>query len=129
MEYPDKTLIRQIETLSGQGISDCYQCGRCTSGCPVVDEMDLNPRQTILLLQLGKAEEVLGSNGIWLCASCMVCGTRCPCEVDYARIAEACRAIVLRAKNSKVDPDSIKDENIEEIPQQAFVASFRKFAG
>ncbi len=91
--------------------------------------MEPPPSRAIRLLQLGRVQELLDSQGIWLCASCMVCGTRCPRGVDYAKIAEACRAIKLRAKYSRVDPDTIAIDETEEIPQQAFVAGFRKFAG
>jgi heterodisulfide reductase subunit C len=119
-------LLEQIEELSGQTISDCYQCGCCTSGCPIGEAMDPPPSKAIRLLQLGKAPELLGSDGIWMCASCLVCGTRCPRAVDYARIAEACRMLVLRSKQSRVDPDTVASLELEEIPQQAFIAAFRK---
>jgi len=125
----DSESIRRIEELSGQRVFDCYQCGCCTSGCPIGGEMDPPPSAGVRLLQLGRAEELIESEGIWLCASCLVCGTRCPRNVDYAKIAEACRAILLRAKTSRVDPDSIEVDATEEIPQQAFIAGFRKFAG
>jgi heterodisulfide reductase subunit C len=121
-------LVSQIEELSGQLVSDCYQCGCCTAGCPIGEAMDPPPSKAIRLLQLGKADELLASSGIWLCASCLVCGTRCPRAVDYARIAEACRAVILRTKQSRVDPDTVTDPELEAIPQQAFIASFRKFS-
>ncbi len=122
-------LVTQIEQLSGQVVSDCYQCGCCTSGCPVGLAMDPPPSKAIRLLQLGKAQELLESDGIWMCASCMVCGTRCPRGVDYALIAEACRALKIRARQSRVGPEAVTQEDCEEIPQQAFMASFRKFSG
>jgi heterodisulfide reductase subunit C2 len=122
------TLVSQIEELSGQVVSDCYQCGCCTAGCPIGEAMDPPPSKAIRLLQLGRADELLSSSGIWLCASCLVCGTRCPRAVDYARIAEACRAMILRTKQSRVDPDTVSDPDLEAIPQQAFIASFRKFS-
>lgn len=122
-------LLRQIEELSGQVVSDCYQCGGCTAGCPVGEVMDPPPSKAIRLLQLGRSRELLDSDGIWLCASCMVCGTRCPRGIDYARITEACRAIVLRAKGAGLDPDTVSGHDFENIPQQAFIAGFRKFAG
>mgnify|MGYP000572014074 CR=1 FL=1 len=120
--------LGQIEELSGQTVADCYQCGCCTAGCPIGTAMDPPPSKAIRLLQLGRAGELLASEGIWLCASCLVCGTRCPRGVDYARIAEACRAIVLRGRHSRVDPDTVTEPDLEEIPQQAFMASFRKFS-
>ncbi len=118
-------LLEQIEVLSGQIVADCYQCGCCTSGCPIGESMDPPPSKAIRLLQLGRGEELLNSEGIWMCASCLVCGTRCPRGVDYARIAEACRVLILRSKQSKVDPDSVAAPELEEIPQQAFIAAFR----
>ncbi len=121
-------MIRRIEELSGQRVGDCYQCGCCTAGCPIGDLMDPPPSKAIRLLQLGLAEELLASEGIWLCASCLVCGSRCPRNVDYAKIAEACRAIVLRAKRSRVDPDGVTEVDLQDVPQQAFIASFRKFS-
>jgi heterodisulfide reductase subunit C len=119
-------LLVQVEALSGQTVSDCYQCGCCTSGCPIGEAMDPPPWKAIRLLQLGKVKELLASDGIWMCASCLVCGTRCPRAVDYARIAEACRAMILRSRQSRVDPDTVTAPELEEIPQQAFIAAFRK---
>lgn len=124
----DDVVLRQIEELSGQTISDCYQCGCCTAGCPIGEAMDPPPSKAIRLLQLGRADELLKSTGIWLCASCLVCGTRCPRAVDYARIAEACRAMILRTRDSRVDPDTVDDPELDDIPQQAFIAAFRKFS-
>ena len=124
--YSSAELLEQVETLSGQTVSDCYQCGSCTSGCPIGEAMDPPPSKAIRLLQSGRADELLGSDGIWMCASCLVCGTRCPRGVDYARIAEACRALILRSKQSRVDPDTVTATELEEIPQQAFIAAFRK---
>ncbi len=127
IDRSDET-IALIEGLSGQRVQDCYQCGCCTAGCPVGEFMEPPPSKALRLLQLGRVEEVLNSEGIWLCASCLVCGTRCPRNVDYAQIAEACRVIVLRRKISKVDPDQVTQFDLQDVPQQAFIACFRKFS-
>jgi heterodisulfide reductase subunit C2 len=121
--------IAQIEELSNQKISDCFQCGSCTAGCPVAFAMDPVPSQAIRMLQLGMVQELLDSSGIWLCAACNVCGTRCPRGVDYAKISDALRALVLRSKKNRVEPDKISKEIIYDAPQQAFIAGFRKFVG
>ncbi|NPV14227.1 heterodisulfide reductase [candidate division WOR-3 bacterium] len=128
MNRTPEELVREIETLSGQRIADCYQCGCCSAGCPIGTAMEPPPSKAIRLLQLGRVEELLQSEGIWLCASCLVCGTRCPRGVDYARIAEACRLLILRTKRSVVDPDCVVPADLEDVPQQAFIASFRKFS-
>lgn len=122
-----KDLLRTIEELSGQRLADCYQCGACTAGCPVGERMNPVPSRGIRMLQLGMVEELLASDGIWLCAACMVCGSRCPRGVDYAKITDALRAIVLRNKRPRVEPDRVDRELIARAPQQAFVAAFRKF--
>lgn len=122
-------LVRQIEELSGQRVADCYQCGCCTAGCPLAELMEPGPAQAIRLLQLGRARELVDSDGIWLCASCMTCGSRCPRGVDYAHIAEACREVRIRARYSHAGPETVTAQACEDIPQQAFMAAFRKFSG
>lgn len=72
-------------------ISRCYQCGKCTAGCPAAFAMDYTPRQIVRLLQAGLKEEALQSRTIWICASCDTCSTRCPKEVDLARLMEGLR--------------------------------------
>lgn len=128
MNRTPEEMVREIEILSGQRIADCYQCGCCSAGCPIGTAMEPPPSKAIRLLQLGRVEELLQSEGIWLCASCLVCGTRCPRGVDYARIAEACRLLILRTKRSVVDPDCVVPMDLDDVPQQAFIASFRKFS-
>jgi heterodisulfide reductase subunit C2 len=122
-----KDAIAQIEELSGQKVSDCYQCGECTSGCPIGERMNPVPSKAIRMLQLGMIDELLASDGIWLCAACMVCGARCPRGVDYGKISDALRATVLRTKVMRVAPDRVDRALIADAPQQAFVAAFRKF--
>lgn len=122
----NEELLKEIENLSGQKLMDCYQCGECTAGCPVAFAMEPVPNQAIRLLQLGYVEEVLKSSGIWLCASCNVCGERCPRGVDYGKIADALRAINLRNNNYSLVLEKIDKEFINQAPQQAFIAAFRK---
>ena len=91
-------IIERIEELSGQKIRDCYQCGKCSAGCPIADDMDIPPNLVTRLLQLGLVDEALGSKTIWLCASCETCTTRCPREVDLAAVMDALRQLALKKK-------------------------------
>ncbi len=66
------------------GFLSCYQCAKCTSGCPVADRMDLKPHQVMRLLQLGETEELLAAGGPWQCVGCETCTARCPNDVDIS---------------------------------------------
>ena len=87
----------EISAASEQGMADCYQCGKCSAGCPMVDYMDLMPNAVMRNVQLGLREKVLGCKTIWLCVSCETCSTRCPQEVDIARIMDTLREISLQS--------------------------------
>lgn len=85
--------IRLVEEESGQTLSKCYQCGKCSSGCPLAYKMELLPNQVIRMIQLGMRENVLQSNTMWFCASCETCSTRCPRAIDVKGIMDALRII------------------------------------
>jgi len=84
-----------IEALAHTQLANCYQCGKCTAGCPVAARMDLAPNQIIRTVQLGQTETALRSRAIWECVSCQTCSTRCPKEVDCAAVMDALREISL----------------------------------
>jgi heterodisulfide reductase subunit C len=100
-EGNDSALARTIVCESGQNPGLCYQCKKCASGCPVSYTMDLSPTEVIHALQLGQAEMVLESDTIWICASCETCTTRCPQEIDIARVMDAAR---ITAQRTKIKP-------------------------
>ncbi|HEX9114970.1 MAG TPA: 4Fe-4S dicluster domain-containing protein [Anaerolineae bacterium] len=84
-------LLAAVQERSGVRVQDCYQCGKCTAGCPVASYMDLVPRQVMRGVQLGQRDLVLHSSAIWLCASCLTCSARCPMELDIAGVMESLR--------------------------------------
>ena len=86
-----KLLAERIAKEAGVNVRECYQCGKCSAGCPMADSFDLMPRQVIHCLQLGDMEEIFKSKSIWLCASCHTCSERCPHEIDVATLMEKCR--------------------------------------
>ncbi|HWJ03546.1 MAG TPA: 4Fe-4S dicluster domain-containing protein [Verrucomicrobiae bacterium] len=86
-----KDLMEKVQKASGVDVKACYQCGKCSAGCPVAFAMDYTPRQVMRLLQLGLTEELLKSRTIWLCAQCETCSARCPRNLEPAKIMEALR--------------------------------------
>lgn len=84
----------------GENVFLCYQCVKCTSGCPLAEHMDLNPNQVMRAVQLGD-ESVLESNTIWICAACQTCTTRCPQGIDIAAIMDELR---MEAKRRGIEP-------------------------
>jgi len=118
--------VKKVEELSNTNVFSCYQCGKCSAGCPSVPFMELLPSQVMRLLQFGQVERILQSNTHWVCASCFVCSTRCPKGIDIAAIMEALRQLELRSNKDRVDIPSIDAEIREGLPAIAFVSAFRK---
>ena len=88
---PSSDLQDFVESRSGQKVFRCYQCGKCTAGCPAAYVMDIGPRQIMHAIQLGQKELVLESSTIWLCIYCQTCSARCPNEIQIARVMESLR--------------------------------------
>jgi heterodisulfide reductase subunit C len=88
---PDSRWRCEVEKCSGVKVSACYQCKKCSSGCPVTFAMDYLPNQILHMIQMGLKNEVLRSATIWVCASCETCTTRCPNDIDIARIMDVMR--------------------------------------
>jgi len=118
----------RVEELSGENVFACYQCGMCSAGCPLTDQMDRLPSQVIRDLQQDDIT-LLESNAMWVCASCLACEVRCPKGVDLAKLMEALRQLHLRKELDHVSIDEMSPQEIAKLPQIALVASFRKKTG
>jgi heterodisulfide reductase subunit C len=119
--------VLKVQELSGQNLLACYQCGKCSAGCPAVSQMDILPNQIIRYAQLGFKDELLKSKAIWICASCMTCNARCPKGINIAEVIEALRQILLRKRMDHVKLEKLTDEEKENVPPIALVSNFRKF--
>ena len=81
-------LAERIREEIGQNVYLCYQCVKCTSGCPVAEYFDWQPNQIMRAVQLGQEDIALESKTPWLCSSCLTCTTRCPQGLDITGIME-----------------------------------------
>ena len=118
--------VKKVTEISGQNLNLCYQCGKCSAGCPMSFAMDILPNQVMRLVQLGQEEDIANSRTVWLCASCLTCTARCPKGVDLSRIMEALRLLTLRKNQNRIEPSKIPPETVAELPQIALVSGFRK---
>ncbi len=99
VEERENSLSDLLLRTSGVSVQRCYQCGKCSAGCPAASEMDIAPSVVLRLLQT-KSEEaerrVLSSYAVWLCLACQTCVARCPMEVDLPKAMDLLRAESLR---------------------------------
>ena len=115
----------RVNELSGENVDLCFQCGACSSGCPMTQEMDYLPSKIIRMTQIG-LDEALESKTIWTCMTCFNCEVRCPRGIDIANVMEALRQLVLRKKYNRVSLDDLTQEELRELPQIAIVSNQRK---
>ncbi|HLC22944.1 MAG TPA: 4Fe-4S dicluster domain-containing protein [Dehalococcoidia bacterium] len=102
---PHSVLSAFVRKHSGQNPLRCYQCGKCTAGCPVAEDMDLGPRQVMRAVQLGLRDEILSCNSIWVCLQCQMCSARCPMDIDIARVMEALRLLAILEGHPAAEKD------------------------
>jgi heterodisulfide reductase subunit C2 len=94
----------EVAKESGQPIEACYQCGKCTAGCPLAPAMEMTPNQIIRAVQLGLRDLVLDTAAIWHCAACETCASRCPRDIDMARVNKALARRCVREGRKPKDP-------------------------
>jgi len=100
-----RDLLDEVSRRSGQKLAACYQCRRCAAGCPVGEETGFHtPDRLIRRLAMGD-KEALNDPLVWKCVSCYTCGTRCPNNIQTARITETLKQM---AKAAHLEPLSPK---------------------
>jgi Fe-S oxidoreductase len=73
MEIAEETIAQQFELFG------CYQCGKCTGGCPVSLKSKLNIRRLVLKGLLNQDQAPMKEmEELWDCTTCKTCTLRCP---------------------------------------------------
>ena len=119
LEKGTPTFLEEAKEKSGEDLSLCYQCLKCTAGCPTASQMDIRPNNVIRMIQMGMKDAVLRSHAIWLCVSCETCGTRCPNKIDIGVLMDALREMAVKEKVPAAE------KNIH-LLHEAFVESIRR---
>ena len=131
MEMKKDAVRENILRISGSNVTKCMKCGKCSGTCPAYDEMEYHPHQFVYMVETGDIEPLMNSESLYKCLTCFACVDRCPRGVEPAKLVEAVRLEVIRQQGkNRLKADEIPaivnaDEN---IPQQALVSAFRKYA-
>ena len=111
--------LEAVKQKSGENPSVCYQCLKCTAGCPTAPYMDIRPHSIVRMIQMGMKKEVLGSGAIWFCVYCQTCGTRCPNKIHIGILMDALREMAVE------EGIPAKEKNIH-LFHEAFIQSVRR---
>ena len=128
MQRKEMQQREQILRISGVNPRKCMRCGKCSGTCPSY-EMEYHPHEFVYMVESGDIEALKKSDSVYKCLSCFACVERCPRGVEPAKLIEALRLMVIREKGgSHLKAEEIPALLDDEMPQQALVSAFRKYA-
>jgi len=78
----------------------CYQCRKCSNGCPVAEVDGYLPHRVVRMAQMGLSGRLLDSEQLWNCVGCGTCHLRCPNGIDTGEIVDSLREEALATGRS-----------------------------
>ena len=114
------SFAREVQERSGQNLSRCYQCKKCSGGCPTARWYEWSNHAIVRMVQRGMKDELLGSRSIWMCISCETCGSRCPNGIYLSPIMDTLRSMAVEQGHGVAEPVVVAFH-------QAFVGSAKKY--
>lgn len=87
-----------------QALGMCFQCRRCTAGCPVAEWADHPPHRIVKWAAEDELDRATDTSMIWICASCLTCSARCPNNVPVAELMDVLKQRAL--KNGREIPEN-----------------------
>ena len=88
---PDGALAARLQSVRGENAYLCFQCQRCSSGCPNAGAMAIPPARMMRMAQVGLADRLAGDASIWRCLGCDSCTQHCPHGVSVRQLVEMLR--------------------------------------
>lgn len=96
LKNADKNFPGLVKEFGGHNLLACYQCGTCSSDCPVSTELFYRIRRIMRRAALGLKDRVLPEKDIWYCTTCFTCFDRCPQEANPTDVVLALRRLAAR---------------------------------
>lgn len=91
-------MAKFIREECGENVYLCYQCERCSSGCPTVPAMRYRPAQMMRIAQFGLEDMLATDASIWRCLGCDTCTAHCPHDLSVRRLVEVMRQHVMQER-------------------------------
>jgi heterodisulfide reductase subunit D len=91
-------MAKFIREECGENVYLCYQCERCSSGCPTVPAMRYRPAQMMRIAQFGLEDSLASDASIWRCLGCDTCTAHCPHDLSVRRLVEVMRQHVMQER-------------------------------
>lgn len=88
-----------------EALKACFQCRRCSAGCPVAAYTDHPPHRVVQWAREGEWDKAMGASMAWVCASCQTCSARCPNGVPIAELMDALKQMALKGEKEVAESD------------------------
>ena len=88
-----------------QTLKACFQCRRCSAGCPVATFADHPPHRIVQWAREGSWDKAMGASMAWVCASCQTCSARCPNGVPIAELMDEVKQLALKNEQEISESD------------------------
>ncbi|MGQ9506293.1 MAG: 4Fe-4S dicluster domain-containing protein [Candidatus Bathycorpusculaceae bacterium] len=102
-----ETREKILSKLGKRELVNCFQCMKCTSGCTALKLLELKPHEIVKLVNLGFVDELVSSDIIWTCATCLKCVERCPQKASPYHVIIALRNLAVE-REAKVPEGYMK---------------------
>lgn len=100
--------------IDSEKLRYCFECGKCTAACPMVELFSASYNPRILLHNISlNPDKIMSDKELWLCAWCYRCAKRCPQGLAIPEIFLAARQMAKEQgflNGFKEAMETIKDE-------------------
>jgi heterodisulfide reductase subunit D len=111
-------MAKFIQEECGENVYLCYQCEKCSSGCPTVPAMRYRPAQMMRMAQFGLEDLLSDDASIWRCLGCDTCTAHCPHDLSVRRLVEVMRQHVMQERYLAAEAEAA--DNGQPTREQAF---------